>query len=183
MEGKKMKKKGQTQLSNVTLFFVAIGAILFIGLLMAISGTVVKIVGDQILPDFKELGGSIPQAEEGVNTAINPVQSVIGFIPFLTGVLFLLMLVGSLGLAYAYRVVGEKYLMFMFLGLTVLVVLASIIASNVYEDFYNSGSQIGLELQEQALLSFLMLYSPIIITVIAFIGLAIMFSGMEEVVT
>ena len=85
-----------------------------------------------------------------------------------------------LGLAFAFRITGNRWLMAIFVACMFLVILGSIFISNIYQDFYEDTGEIGEGLHDMTLLSFLILNSPIIISVIGFVSGIIMFSGTEE---
>ena len=56
----------------------------------------------------------------------------------------------------------------------------SMFISNIYEDFYSGTDDLATRMQEQTILSWMILYSPLIFAIIAFIAGAIMFSGGTE---
>lgn len=173
-------KKGN--INNILMFSSIIILIMGVGLIMALSGSMIKNFTSTVLPGLtslpningQDLGGKISLASASITTINNAL-------PVMLGVVYMLALVGVLGLAYAFRISGEKYLLVPFLLLGILVILGSIIISNTYENFYRSGTTLAQGLQEMTLLSWLLLYSPVVITILFFIGGAIIFSGFEEV--
>jgi hypothetical protein len=64
--------------------------------------------------------------------------------------------------------------------LVFLLILGTVVLSNMYQDIYSGNDEIGLRLQAQTLMSYMILYSPMIMTLIAFIAGVIMFSGSNE---
>jgi uncharacterized membrane protein YfcA len=81
------------------------------------------------------------------------------------------------GLAFAYRFTNQKWLIPLFIMLMIIVVIICIFISNIYEEFYTGTDDVSTRLQEQSGLSYLILYSPMIMTVIGFIAGAILFSS------
>lgn len=175
-----MNRRGQ--LSNIVMFFIIILAILAIGLVIAIVGSSVKLFIDPTLSAFTSLP-STPGLNVGniVAQATTPISAISSVLPSFLGVIYALALIGVLGVAYGFRITGEKYLIVPYFLLALLSIIGSIVISNMYENMYRSGGQLGAGLQAMTLFSWLMLYSPIIITIICFIGGAIIFSGFEEV--
>lgn len=174
-----INKRGQ--ITGILYFFMALFLILFIGFLISIGTALVDFVADETIPELSNLGGDEDtNLTEYGDLTLTPVNTFIQALPGIVGTLYLIMLIGVLGLAYAFRATGERWLLFLFFGLTITLVLASITISIIYEDFYDDSGALGDRLQEQDLLSFLILYSPMLMTVIAFIGAMIMFTGFEE---
>lgn len=172
-------KKAQSNISNVLLFGIILIVVLAIGMIFAVGGTVIKIVSDNILPPLKNIDG-LP-GDQAIEKSVVVGEGIVGAIPWVTGGLYLVMLIGTLGIAYAFRITGERYLMILYFGICIIAIMGAILISNIYQDFHEDGTLIGTELQSQALLSFLLLYSPMLITIIAFVGGIIMFTGPEEV--
>jgi len=67
-----------------------------------------------------------------------------------------------------------------FISLMFILIISSIYISNIYEEFYNENTDVGTRLQEHVLLSWLILYSPMIMCVLGFIGGIIMFTGERD---
>lgn len=179
-------KRGQLVLSwggeagMLRLFFMLL-LIVSVGLIVAFAAVGIKLVSDTVSPALKslpntggtDLGGYATKGLGAWDTIMNGLY--IG-----VGVLYMISLVGFIGISFAFRMTGQKYLIVLFLALAVLAILASILISNAYQSFYESGSAVGDELKEQVLMAWLMLHSPFIITIIIFISGIIMFTGMNE---
>jgi len=61
-----------------------------------------------------------------------------------------------------------------------LVIISAIAVSQFYEEFYLDQDELGLILRTAAPVSFLIIYSPVILTIVAFIAGIILFTGEEE---
>ena len=60
-----------------------------------------------------------------------------------------------------------------------LLILGCVVMSNMYQDIYTGGDEIASRLQEQTIMSFLILHSPFIMALIAVVGGVLMF-GMKN---
>ena len=158
--------------------------ILFLGFLMAFGGVVIDMVADEVVPVATSLGmvNQLNASEMG-ETVLNPVNVVVQQFGWITGVLYILGMVGGLGFAFAFRGSSNGWVIGLFLMIALLVVVSSMFMSNIYEDFYDDNDpDISARLHEQFLLSFLILYSPAILGVYIFICGIILFSGGEQVI-
>jgi len=99
---------------------------------------------------------------------------------WITGVLYVLMLIGSVGFAYASRVRPSNWLIGFYILLVILLIMGSILMSNIYEDFLNDSGDFSDRLREHTTLSFMILYSPTIFAVIGILTGIILFSGRQE---
>lgn len=174
-----MNKKGQLGgILNIYTFFFIIGVILVLGLFAVLSGSVINYVGDNVLPPIQQQTTDL--AGQTAGDAVGVLVTANDAIPWIVGVAYVLSLVFILVLAYAFRISGEKYLLVLYFGLSVLIILLSIITSNLYQDFYQDGGDLGTELKAMGLMSYLLLYSPMIFSVLLTIGAIIIFSGIRE---
>lgn len=175
-----MNKRGQ--MTGMLYFIGALFIALFAGFMMSVGVAFIDWTADQTLPELQNLGqaGDVNLTEIS-DLTITPLNTLVQAMPGIVGVMYVMMLMASLGMAYMFRAGGERWLLFLFFGLSLLLVIASIGISMVYEDFYDDDGEFGDRLREQSLMSFLILYSPAIMTVIAMAGAMIMFTGYEEV--
>jgi len=172
-------KKGQ--ISGILMFFLALFMVLFIGFVLSVGVAIVDFGADNVLPELQGLGqaGAVNLTQIGDLTA-RPTNNFIQALPGLVGVLYILFFVAILGIAYMSRVSDSKWLVGLFFMLTIILVLASLVISIMYEDFYNDTGDLGSRLKEQGIMSFLILYSPALFTMISLIGGVIMFARQEE---
>jgi len=176
-----MNNKGQSTLQNVILFSLILVGIMAFGLVMTVTGTVVKMTTEKVIPGVIGVGSTTDLNVGGkADDAANILEQGANLMPMLMGIIYLLSILGTFGLAFAFRMQGDKYLLVLYFLLSIIVIFASILVSNIYQNFYESGGLFGNELQEATLLSWLMLYSPLIFVIITFIGATLMFSGIGE---
>lgn len=174
-----LHKKAQIQ--NIIYLIAVLFLVLLVGFGMAFGGVVVDWVFDEAVPEISGIGqvGSANVTEISAYT-LTPLNSVVQSFTWLAGVFYLLALIGCFGLAVAFRMTGGKWLMGFFIACMFLLIVASMFLSNIYEEFYNDGSEIGIRLHEYGLLSWFILYSPLVMGVIGFVSGIIMFTGDPE---
>lgn len=172
-----MKQK-RGQVTGILIFFVGLFLLLFFGIIASFGAVMLDWLSDDTLPELENLG----EIEE-VNLTrlgeitVKPTRTFLEALPGIVGVLYVVAIAGLLGLAFMFRTSENRWLLFLYFGFTVLLVIAGITVSVIYEDFYDDSGAVGDRLKEQALMSFLMLYSPAIMVMVAVIGAIIMFSG------
>lgn len=181
-----MDKSGQIRLpenniSKVILFGLIVIVIIALGIVFAVVGGLVKWTGDSMVPQLKQVGNTPNfNMSEKVDNATRLYSNGSSLIPLMIGFLYMVALIGCIGISYAFKVSGERWLIGVYLGIFLLVLSGSILASNFYQDLYEGTGVIALQLQSMTLLSWLVLYSPIVVTVIMGIGGFFMFSGLGE---
>lgn len=174
MESK--NKKGNV--AHIILFIAIFVVIIVLGMVVAFTSVTINWVADEVVPELSTLGsvGSSNLTEIATYT-LNPVDNVVQSFTWLSGIAYMFALIGLIGLSVAFKMTGEKYLLGFFWICLFVLVIAGIFISNIYEDFYNENDEVGTRLKEHALLSFLILYNPLIICVIGLISGVIMFTG------
>jgi len=174
-----INKKG-----NIMSVIYVVGALfllLLIGAGLVFGGVIIDWVFDTAVPEISGIGmaGSVNVTQISGYT-LTPVSNLVSSFSWMSGILYVFGILGCLGLAYAFRFTGNKWLMTFFFLAMFLLIVASIFMSNIYETFYSGGDDIGTRLHEYAALSYLILYSPMIMAVVGFICGIIMFSGGSQ---
>lgn len=157
---------------------IALFLLLIIGVILVFGSMVIDWVSDEATPILSDLGvvGSANLTEIAGYT-ITPANSVIQSFTWMTGVIFVLGIIACIGLSFVFRGTGNKWAIGLFVGFMILLVIASIFVSNIYEDFYNDVNDVGTRLKEHTLMSWFLLYSPVIMCIIGFICGIILFTG------
>tara|TARA_R100001530_G_scaffold112567_1_gene79566 strand:- start:1433 stop:1972 length:540 start_codon:yes stop_codon:yes gene_type:complete len=164
------------------LFVVgALFVLLAFGVVIGIGAGVLDMVMDEAVPVFQELGMVDSfNATQATDVAIVPVNNVIQNFTWMTGVLYIFGIIGVFGLAFVYRLTANKWMIGLFFAVMLMLVISSIFISNVYEEFHNGSDELANRLQEHVLLSFMILYSPMILSIIGFLAGLVLFSGATE---
>jgi len=172
------QRKAQT---GLIYLFGGLILILFLGVLFAVGSAVTNYVLDTTAPEFTSLGmaGDF-NASEASTFVITPLNTFVQSLNWVMGVVYVLCLLTIIGLAYVFRSTEARWVMPLFICFMFLLVIVSIFVSNIYEDFYNDTGDVGERLQEQTLLSFMILYSPAILSLIAVIAGIILFGGVGD---
>ena len=177
-----LKKKNKKGGIEVMIFFIGLLAIiLIIGFIMSVGSSVMNWTFDDVVPELTDLGmvGDTNMTDVAAIT-ITPLNNFVQNVQWMVGVLYILMLVGSMGIAFSFRAHPNRWLIGLYLGLVLVLIMLSMFVSNMYEDFYDGTDDLSERLQEQTILSFMILYSPMIFSVIALITGAIMFAGRSD---
>ncbi len=171
----------KTQLRVILVFFVLLFLTMFIGVMFAFGSAVINWTFDEIVPELTNLGqvgeANLTQAAE---FTLVPLNNLVQSFTWITGVLYVMLLIGIVGSTVAFRTSPSRWLMGFFFVLMILLIFGSILMSNIYEDFYTGTDEIATILQEHTILSNLILYSPAIFTVVCFLMGIILFSGMQQ---
>ena len=174
-----MNKKGQFM--GILILVGALFIILIGGLALVFGGVIIDWVFDEAVPEITTIGivGS-SNISEYTTYGLTPVNNFVQSFTWMSGVVYVLSLLAVFGLAIGFRVTGNKWLMGFFIGCMLLLVIASIFISNIYEEFYNGTGEIASRLKEHELISYLILFSPVIMSLMGIIGGIIMFTGNPE---
>ena len=175
-----MNKRGQV----TTILYVVgglLGVVLLAYFLMLGWGTV-KLASDELIPALNSFG----EITDGVNlsnyteTVLTPVDSVIGNFGLMIGLIFILGIVGILSMAFMFRNSYNVWTISLFVVSIGLLIILSIFISNSYEDFYLEQGEFGDNFRDASLASYLIIQSPVIMTIVAFIAGIILFTGNRE---
>ena len=150
------------------VFFVVIFIILVLGL---VAGLVIALLDwstETITPALRDIGvvdnTNITQA---VDYTLGNVDSLVQTLTWLGGVIFVLAIVTcSLFVAFSGENTPPVFIA-LFFAFLILLIFISIFVSNAYQDLYNGNDEIATRLQNQTILSYMILYSPMILTAIA----------------
>lgn len=181
-ETKKMINKRSQGATSIIWFITILFVLLLAGVALAFGSTVVNWVWDEAVPELTNLGmiGDANMTSIADSTIV-PANSFVQSFTWLTGVIYIMALIACLGLAVAFRFTGNKWLAGFFIASMIMLVMVCVFISNIYEDFYDDTDEFGTRLKEHTLISFLILESPLIITILGFIGGIIMFTGDPSV--
>ena len=175
---KRMNKKG---VIGIIIFFLVLFTILILGFIAAMAVSVLDIATDELVPLASELGMvENSNVSKAADYTFVPLNTFVQALPWLVGLAYVAALIFSIVFAVSYRFNPSPILMGFYFMLIILLIFFSIIMSNMYEDIYKVNDDIGIRLQEQVLLSYMILYSPLILTIIAFITGIYLFAGPRE---
>ena len=167
---KKMKedKKG---IMGIIFFFIILFSILILAFVAVIVIAAIDYSSEVVTPVFEGIGviGSANVSEAAVAT-FGVADTVINSLSWLIALAYVLALIFSIVLVASYNYTPNPAFIGIYLALILLLIVGSIIISNSYEDVYNGTDELALKLQANVTMSYLILYSPFILTLIAFIA-------------
>lgn len=165
---------------GIVFFFLLLFTILIVGFIATLALGIVDFTSDTVTPIMTDLGvvGSTNLSEVGgytfgtVNTIVNALPWVMVF-AYVSALIFSIVFVVSWTYNPNPMFIG---IYFMFI---ILLIFGAIIISNIYQDLYTGHDEIATELQEQKAMSYMILHSPWIFTVLAFIVGIYLFAGKQ----
>lgn len=170
-------KKSQVGIIIIGIFLFLL---LFLGFILVVGSVTIDWVFDEAVPELTNLGmvGSANLTEYSGYT-ITPVNSIVQSFSWLAGIIYVISIIAMIGMAFAFRMTGNKWLIGLFFCIMIILLLAGIFVSNIYEEFYSDTGDLGTRLKEHTLLSWCLLYSPALICFIGFICGIILFTGEQ----
>jgi len=171
---KEQNKKGQI---GIVVFFAVLIAVLVIGFFAVMVLGVVDFASDTVTPIMTDLGmvgdtNLSEAAEYSFGTANNFIQAA----PWVLGFSYVMALVFTLVFIFIVGYNPHPAFIAFFIALMILMVFGAVIISNMYQDIYTGTDEIATRLQEQTLMSYMILYSPAILVIISIIGGILMFA-------
>lgn len=148
---------------------------------MITGSAVLNWVFDEAVPEISGIGQvGDANVTEISRLTLTPLNNVIQSFTWLTGVLYVMMLIACVGFVFAFRTSPNRWLMGFFVLTAVVLILGSMFISNMYEDFASGTDELAVRLKEHTILSELILNAPFYFTIITFITGIILFSGMAR---
>lgn len=175
-----MNKKGQGFM-NFVFFFLILFTILVIGIIGVIAVSLFNFTSDTITPVMEGIGvvGSANVSEASQYT-FGTVDKVVNSFPWLLAFGYVAMLIFSMIFVISYNYNPNPIFIGIYFVLVILLIFGSILMSNVYESIYSSGDAvISAGMEDQQAMNFMMLHSPWILTLIAFIVGIYIFAGRQ----
>ena len=165
---------------GIIIFFAVLMGVLVLGFIATLGWSVLDIASDELTPIFEGLGmvGDTNLSEVSTLT-IGVVDGFIQSVPWLIALAYILALVFTLVFVFLVGYNPSPAYFAFFFSLMLLLILGCVVMSNMYQDIYTGNDEIALRLQEQVIMSFLILHSPFIMSLIAVIGGVLMF-GMKN---
>ena len=177
-----MNNKGGVM--GLVIFVAVLFIILMVGFMMSIGGGIIQWTSDTIMPEVTNLGTvSGANLTQAADLTLVPASNILGNVGWFVGVLYVMMLLASIGFAVYAKFNPDKWLLGFYFLLMILLIFGAVLMSNIYEDFYNNGGELGAYLQAQTLLAFMIIQAPMIFALIGFITGIVIFSGMGQEVS
>jgi hypothetical protein len=164
------KRKDKRGVIRIIFFFIILFAILIIGFIAVIVVSSLQVASDTITLVMEGLGmvGDTNLSEASSYT-FGVGNTLINSMPWLLAFGYGLALIFSIVLVVSYNYNPNPAFIGVYIALILLLIVGSIIISNSYEDIYSGTDDIALKLQDNTAMSYMILYSPFILTLIAFV--------------
>ena len=166
---------------GIFIFFIVLLSIVIIGFMAAMVISIIDYSSDELTPIMSELGvyGDTNMSEVSSYT-FTKLDTIIQALPWLVGFSYVAALIFSVIFVLSYTYNPNPAFIGLYFVLIILLIFGCIVMSNMYQDIYSGTDEIATRLQEQTLMSFMLLHSPYIMTLIAFITGIYLFAGPKE---
>ena len=182
MKLSKIKRKDKRGFMNFLFFFLILFTILIIGFIAVVGVSLVKYTSGVITPIMTDIGvvGNTNISEASQYT-FGTVNTIVNAFPWLLAFTYVAMLIFSIVFVVSYKFNPNPVYIGVYFIFVILLIFGAILISNMYENLYNTNdSVIGPGLRDQTAMSFMMLRSPWILTIIAFIVGIYIFAGKQS---
>ena len=158
-------------ISTILLVGVAIWA-------FAVGGYLVQDAIGEIAPELRAIG-TVGGANftQSLNFVLDPIETIVNNYQIYATMLYGFGMILVFSMAFMFRNSLNGWTIGFFIVCIILLITISIIMSNTYEQLYDGTDELAIGLKNAPTLSYLILYSPTILTIIAFIAGIIMMTG------
>lgn len=165
---------------GIILFFAVLMGVLVLGFIGTMVWSVLDIANDEISPVLKDLGMiETANVSEAAGYTVDVIDGFMGAIPWLFATAYVMALIFTLVFVFLVGYNPSPVYFAFYISLMILLIFGCVIMSNMYQDIYTGDDEISERLQEQTIMSYLLLHSPWIMALIAVIGGVLMF-GMKN---
>ena len=178
-----MKKllKNKKGAIGIIIFFLVLFSIIILGFVAAMVVGVLDFASDTITPIMEDLGmAGATNVSEAAGYSFGVLDTFVQALPWLVALSYVLAMVFTLVFVYVVGYHPHPAFMAFYIALMILLIFGCVIMSNMYQDIYTGDDEIALRLQEQTLLSYMLLYSPFIMVLISMAGGVLMFTRMSS---
>jgi len=166
---------------GIIIFFSILLIILIIGFGLAMVWSVIDIASDELTPIMTELGmfGEVNMSEAS-EYSFGVADTFVQALPWIIALGYVMALIFTLVFVFIVDYSPHPAFMGLYFVLMILLIFGCVIMSNMYQDIYTGTDDVASRLQEQTIMSYLILHSPWIMGLIATIGGIIMFTRQSS---
>ena len=167
-----IKRRDKKGVMGLVFFIILLITVLVIGFAASLLSGAITWASDEVTPIVNEIGNveGIANFSQAADYSVKPANNFIQAIPWVIGFSYVAMLVFCIFFAIGYQSSPNPFLIGLYIFLVILVIFVSIIISNMYQDIYTGNDVLAQQLHEQQLMTFMILRSPVILTLIALIA-------------
>lgn len=173
--------KNKRGFMGIVFFFLILFTILILGFIGAVVVGIVDFTSETITPVIQDIGvvGNA-NVSEAADYTFGTTDKIVNSLPWLLLFSYVAMLIFSIIFIISYGYNPNPAYIGIYFIFVILLIFGSIIISNMYENLLTTGDEvIGAKLSEQSGMSYLMIHSPWILTIIAFIVGIYIFAGRQ----
>lgn len=173
-------KRDKRGAMGIILLFILLLTILIVGFMATIIISIVDYASGEITPVMEGLGmvGDTNMSEASEYT-FGTVDTIINAFPWLLVFGYVAFLIFSIIFVMSYKYNPNPIFIGFYVVMVLLVIFGSVILSNMYQDIYDGDNIVATGLQSQGAMSHLIIHSPWIFTVLAFIVGIYLFAGKQ----
>jgi len=177
----KQKRGQEGSAIGIILFVFVLFSILILGFIVSMVIAITGYGSGVITPIIQEIGVvGDTNVTQAANDSIVIANDFIQSLPWIMGFAYFATLAFSIIFAVSFKANPNPIYMGLYFMLMLLLIIGAIIMSNMYEDIYNGTDDIATELREQTMLSYGIIYSPTLFTIIGFITGIYVFAGRQD---
>jgi len=172
-----MLKKNKRGAIGILIFVIVLFAILIVGFFAAILVGVFDMVSDEVTPIMTDLGvvGSANMSQYG-EFGFGTLNTFVQALPWIVALGYIMALIFTIVFIFIVGYSPHPAFIAFYMALMILLIFGCILMSNIYQDIYTGSDDLAIRLQEQTILSYMLLHSPFIMTMIMVIGGLLMFT-------
>jgi len=169
--------KGKKGGIGIIIFFSVLLIVLILGFIAIIAWSIIDIASDELTPIMTELGVvGETNISEAAEYSFGVANTFVQALPWIVGFGYVLTLIFTLVFVFIVGYSPHPAFIALYIMLMILLIFGCVIMSNIYQDIYTGTDEIATRLQEQTMMSYLILHSPFIMAMIALIGGILMFT-------
>jgi len=173
-------KKNKKGAIGIILFFVLLFTILIFGFTASIVVSLLTYTSSEITPIMEELGMvGTTNLSEASEYSFGTLDKAVQSLPWIIAFSYVAMLIFSVVFMVSWTYNPNPIFLGLYVMFVILLIFGCIIMSNMYQDIFTGTDVLAVGLQEQMALSYMILYSPMIMAVIAFLVGIYIFAGKQ----
>ena len=172
-----IKKKNKKGAIGIIIFVLVLFSLLLVGFAGVIIVGIFDMVSDEITPIMTDLGvvGSANMSEYG-EFGFGTMNTFVQALPWIFASGYIMALIFTIVFIFIVGYNPHPAFIALYIALMVLLIMGCVLVSNMYQDIYSATDDLALRLQEQTIMSYLILHSPFIMAMIMIVGGLLMFT-------
>jgi len=170
-------KRGQ---GGIIILFLVLFTIIIIGFIGVMVVSILDYASDEITPIMKDLGMvDNVNLSQAAGYTFGVTDTLVQALPWLLALAYGCALMFSIIFVMGYSISPHPVFIGLYFGLMILLMFGCIIMSNMYQDIYSGDDEIATRLQDQTMMSYMILYSPFIMMLISVIAGIFLFTRTQ----